>query len=71
VVLKLDIKNAFNSLNRDIILTSVKNHLPNLRNYVELCYAEPSVPVMIIMSEGAQQGDSLGSSLFILLGNST
>jgi len=32
----------------DIILTAVKSHLPHLHNYVELCYAEPSVPVMII-----------------------
>jgi len=66
-VFKLDINNAFNSLHCDIILTAVKNHLPHLYNYVELCYAEPSVSAMIIMSEeGAQQGDPLGSLLFCL-----
>jgi len=66
-VLKLDINNEFNSLHCDIILTAVKHHLPHFHNYVELCYAEPSVSVMIIMSEGgAQQGDPLGSLLFCL-----
>jgi len=67
VVLKLDIDNAFNSFHCEIILTAVKNHLRHLHNYVELCYAEPSVSVMIIMSEGgAQQGDPLGSMPFCL-----
>jgi len=65
--LKLDINNAFNSLHCDIMLTAVKNHLPHLHNYVELCYAERSVSVLIIMSKGgAQQGDPLGSLLFCL-----
>jgi len=41
-VLKLDNNNSFNGLHCDIILTAVKNHLPHLHNYVELCYAEPS-----------------------------
>lgn len=69
-VLKLDFNNAFNSLHRDIMLMAVKNYLPHLRNYVELCYAQPSELYFgneIIMSEeGAQQGDPLGSMLFCL-----
>jgi len=49
------------------MLTAVKNHLPHLHNYVELCYAEPSVSAMITMpKEGAQQGNSHGSLLFSL-----
>jgi len=48
-------------------LKAVKNNLPHLHNYVELRYDEPSVSVMIIMSEGGtQQGDPLGSLLFCL-----
>src|SRR5664279_5500906 len=53
-----------------VMLTAVKTHFPRLRNYVELCYAEPSELYFgneIIMSEeGAQQGDPLGSLLFCL-----
>jgi len=65
--MKVDINNAFNSLYCDIILTAVKNHLPHFHNYVELCYAETSVPAMIIISEeGAKQGNPLGSLLFCL-----
>jgi len=41
-------------------LTAVKNYLPHLHNYVELCYGEQSVSAMIIMSEeDAQPGDPL------------
>ena len=56
------------------MLMAVKNYLPHLRNYVELCYAQPNELYFgneIIMSEeGAQQGDPLGSMLFCLA-NST
>ena len=53
------------------MLTAVKNYLHHLRNYIELCYAQPSELYFgneIIMSEGgAQQGDPLGSMLFCLV----
>jgi len=65
-VLKLDINNAFNGLHCDIILTAVKNHLPHLHNCVELYFAEPSISVIIIMSEGGAQHTRISA---ILLGN--
>lgn len=30
IILKLDIKNAFNSMERDVILTAVKDRIPSL-----------------------------------------
>jgi len=73
IVLKLDNNNAFNSLHCDFMLTAVKNHLPHLHNYVELCYAEPSVSAMIIMSvEGAPRTARRFARIYtIMLGNST
>lgn len=69
-VFKLDFKNAFNSIHRDVILSAVHEKIPRLQPFVELCYAESSNLCFgdeIIMSEeGAQQGDPLGSLLFCL-----
>ena len=74
-VSKLDFNNAFNSLHRDIMLMAVKNYLPHLRNYVELCYAQPIELYFgneIIMSEEGAQLLRRSSRVYaILFGNST
>ena len=42
VFLKLDIKNAFNTMNRDVILQKVKEEIPSLYNLFWLAYSKPS-----------------------------
>ena len=42
VVLKIDMKNAFNSIRRDVILPIVLRKLPNLYNYVYQNYGQSS-----------------------------
>ena len=71
VILKLDIRNAFNSMRRDKILNEVRERVPELYPMVWQSYAEPSNLYIgngdIIGSrEGVQQGDPLGPFLFCL-----
>ena len=70
VFLKLDIKNAFNCINRDIILEKVKEKIPRLFNLLWQAYSRPSHLFYrdnILSSEtGIQQGDPCGPALFSL-----
>ena len=70
VFLKLDIKNAFNCLNRDIILQKVKEKIPSVFNLLWQAYSKPSHLFYrnnILSSEtGIQQGDPCGPALFSL-----
>ena len=69
LLLKLDFRNAFNSLRRDKMLTVVKDVAPNLFRFVSSAYERPSSLFYgdhIIQSAGVQQGDSLGPLLFCL-----
>ncbi|XP_063537560.1 uncharacterized protein LOC134746918 [Cydia strobilella] len=70
VLLKIDVKNAFNSLNRDALLAEVNNHAPELYNYLLNCYANPSKLLYknheISSEVGCQQGDPLGPAIFSL-----
>ena len=70
VFLKLDIKNAFNCLNRDIMLQKVKEKIPSLFNLLWQAYSKPSHLFYrnnILSSEtGIQQGDPCGPALFSL-----
>ena len=70
LLLKLDFTNAFNSLRRDKMLLSVKEHAPDLFHSVELAYKRPSSlfygKYVIESAEGVQQGDPLGPLLFCL-----
>ena len=67
---KLDFKNAFNSLRRDVMLEAVKREVPEILNFCRLAYADVSHLVyedqLILSSEGSQQGDPLGPLLFCL-----
>ena len=42
VFLKLDFKNAFNSVRRDKVLQSARQHIPEVFPYVYSCYSTPS-----------------------------
>jgi hypothetical protein len=71
VLLKLDFKNAFNSVERDCILKEVQSHTPLLYPYLFYqCYRNPSTLFfgnhLISSSVGAQQGDPCGPMIFSL-----
>ena len=69
-VLKVDFKNAFNSIRRDKMISTVKAHIPELLPYVHSAYSSPSILLwngaQVLSSEGIQQGDPLGPMLFCL-----
>lgn len=68
--LKLDFRNAFNSVHCDKMLAAVKEFAPTIFPYVLSCYSKPSSlfweDYVIESSEGVQQGDPLGPLLFCL-----
>ena len=70
VFLKLDIKNAFNSMHRDVFLKKAKEKAPSLYNLLWQAYSSPShlfYREKILTSEtGIQQGDPSGPALFSL-----
>ena len=70
VLLKIDFKNAFNSVHRDVVLKLIKEKVPQLYGFVYQCYEESSFLFFgddtLDSSEGVQQGDPLGPFLFSL-----
>ncbi len=69
-ILKLDFKNAFNTLRRDKMLQAVQNFAPDLLPFVHSSYSSSSSlfwsDKTIQSTEGVQQGDPLGPLLFCL-----
>ena len=69
-IVKLDFKNAFNSLRRDKMLLAVRNLAPALYRFVHSSYSSPSslfwYDSVLQSAEGVQQGDPLGPLLFCL-----
>ncbi|KAL5468951.1 hypothetical protein EMCRGX_G030112 [Ephydatia muelleri] len=70
VFLKLDFKNAFNSIRRDRMLEAVHHLAPSIYSFVHSVYSSSSSlfwsDKIILSSEGVQQGDPLGPLLFCL-----
>lgn len=70
VFLKIDYKNAFNSSERDRMLSSVMKKTLLLYKYFWQCYGEPTLLIynsdIIESAVGAQQGDPAGGLLFSL-----
>jgi hypothetical protein len=70
VLLKLDFKNAFNSVERDCILKEVQCHIPLLYPYLYQCYRNPATVFfgnhLISSSVGAQQGDPCSPNIISL-----
>ena len=68
LLLKLDFKNAFNTLRRDKMLESVKEYAPELFTLVHSAYELPSLLFcgdhIVESGERVQQGDPLGPLLF-------
>ena len=71
VLLKLDFKNAFNSVRRDKMLEAIEEFAPELFPYLFSCYSAPSSlyfnDTVIGSSEEVQQGDPLDPLLFCLV----
>ena len=68
-VLKLDFKNALNSIRRDKMLEAVMESAPLLHPFVHSAYSSPSSLFWsdkTIQSAGVQQGDPLGPFLYCL-----
>ena len=69
VLLKLDFRNAFNSIRRDKMLEAVQHLAPSIYPFVHSVYSSSSLfwsDKIIQSSEGVQQGDPLGPLLFCL-----
>ena len=69
-MIKLDFRNAFNSIRRDKMLHSVTTKAPELLPLAHCAYRHPSLlffgKYSITSAEGVQQGDPLGPLLFCL-----
>lgn len=68
IIIKLDIRNAFNSIERDSILSEVKDLTPTIFPFLNQCYSTSSNLLYngssIESQVGAQQGDPLGPLIF-------
>lgn len=70
VILQVDLRNAFNCLDRHHMLHEVSTRAPHLARWVHATYAEPTPLILgdttIMSSQGVQQGDPLGPLLFAI-----
>jgi hypothetical protein len=70
VFVKIDFRNAFNTLRRDSILEAVAKHFPELLHFAESTISQTSTlqfgDFSLQSDEGAQQGDPLGPLYFCL-----
>jgi hypothetical protein len=70
-MLKIDFKNAFNSVSREAMFLLCKEHFPKLYSWIIYCYRDQ--PLLwfdrksIKSCVGVQQGDPLGPFLFCLV----
>jgi hypothetical protein len=70
-LLKIDFKNAFNLVNRNVFLCEIKAKYPALLSWVKLCYSNPNRVLfgreLFYAHTGVQQGDPLGPLLFSMV----
>ena len=71
VLLKLDFRNAFNTVRGDKILAAARDMVPEIFPLIFACYSAPSTlffrDTSLLSAEGVQQGDPLGPLLFCLV----
>ena len=70
IILKIDFKNAFNCVERDILLKTIKERAPSIYAFMWQCYSSTSCLFFgyeqIPSQVGAQQGDPCGPMAFSL-----
>lgn len=70
VFVKIDVKNAFNSVDRGALLSEIQKEVPEIFEYMWQCYGTPSKLLfgdnIIESCVGCQQGDPLGPVIFSL-----
>ena len=70
IVLTIDFKNAFNSMNRETFINAVATEAPEISRWIRWCYLPISRLLfgnhVVNSSSGVQQGDALGPALFSL-----
>ena len=68
VILKIDWKNAFNNIDRQLFLDAIYEHFPEIYNYIASMYGVKGRLKFgnnfIFSEEGTQQGDPMGPVLF-------
>jgi len=68
VLVKLDFKNAFNSVRRDYMLQSVAKHFPRLQPLAQQAYGRHTMllagSTTLTSASGIQQGDPAGPAIF-------
>jgi hypothetical protein len=69
-ILQVDLENAFNQVDREILFEEVRQHFPELSAWVEASYGSQSHLIfgttLILSCIGLHQGDPLASLLFAL-----
>ena len=70
VMVKIDVKNAFNSIRRDTFLHQIHSRCPDIYNMARQAYGTPTPlyigDTLIASSTGVQQGDPIGPLAFSL-----
>lgn len=70
ILIKLDIRNVFNTLERDVLSRELKKHIASLLPFLHQVYSHPSNfyfdDNLIISQVGVQQGDPLRPLIFSL-----
>ena len=70
VLVKIDMRNAFNSIRRDVLLRVAREQMPTLYPLLWQAYSKPSTlfygETVILSATGLQQGDPVGPALFSL-----
>ena len=68
VVVRVDFQNAFNTVNRDVVLQQARDQFPTLARWSTWCYQHATHlqlgDTVLQPSSGVQQGDPLGPLLF-------
>ena len=70
IIVQVDLRNAFNSIDRNVLLREVRERVPALYPYAHACYSTPAFlfgnGFEVQSSCGVQQGDVCGPALFAI-----